>query len=86
VLGRHISYFIENHSDSTKNFYETDIINMLEFLIDNIVVLFGGHVFQQTVGFCRKVSFLIDPHCRFRDVGQGMKQTYLYLWYPLFQA
>ena len=20
------------------------------------------------------------------DVGQGMKQTYLYLWYPLFQA
>jgi hypothetical protein len=21
-----------------------------------------------------------------RDVGQGMKQTLLYLWYPLFQA
>ena len=24
--------------------------------------------------------------CRFRGVDQGMKQTYLYLWYPLFQA
>jgi hypothetical protein len=36
--------------------------------------------------FCRKVSFLTNPHCRFRCVGQGMKQTYLYLWYPLFQA
>jgi hypothetical protein len=25
-------------------------INMLEFLIDNICVFFGGRVFQQTVG------------------------------------
>jgi hypothetical protein len=25
-------------------------INMLEFLIDNIFVFFGGRVFQQTVG------------------------------------
>ena len=32
------------------------------------------------------VSFLTDPHCRFRGVSQGMKQTYVYLWYPLFQA
>jgi hypothetical protein len=23
---------------------------------------------------------------QFRGVGQGMKQIYLYLWYPLFQA
>ena len=35
---------------------------------------------------CREVSFLTDPHCRFRGVGQGMKQTYLYQWYLLFQA
>jgi hypothetical protein len=27
--------------------------------------------------FCRKVSFLTNPHRRFRGVGQGMKQTYL---------
>ena len=41
----------KNHSDSTKKFSETDI-NMLEFLIDNIdniFVIFGGRVFQQTV-------------------------------------
>ena len=36
--------------------------------------------------FCRKVSFLTAPHCRVRGVGQDMKQTYLCLWYPLFQA
>ena len=40
----------KKHSDSTKKFSETDIINMLEFLIDNIFVIFGGRVFQQTVG------------------------------------
>ena len=35
---------------------------------------------------CRKVSFLTAPHCLFWGVGQEMKQMYLYLWYPLFQA
>ena len=50
VLGRDRSYFVEHHSDSTKKFSETDIFNMLEFLIDNIFVMFGGRVFQQTVG------------------------------------
>ena len=34
--------------------------------------------------FC-KVSFLTDPHCRFRGVVQGMKLIQLYLWYLLFQ-
>jgi hypothetical protein len=32
------------------------------------------------------VSFLTATHCQFRGAGQGMKQTYPYLWYPLFQA
>jgi len=40
----------KKHSDSTKKLSENDIINMLEFLIDNIFVFFGGRVFQQTVG------------------------------------
>jgi hypothetical protein len=44
------SYFVKHHSDSTIKFSETDIINMFEFLIDNIFVIFGGRVFQQTVG------------------------------------
>ena len=50
VLGRHISYFVKHHCDSTKKFSETDIFNILEFLIDNIFAMFGGCVFQQTVG------------------------------------
>jgi len=48
VLGRDRSYFVSNHSDSTNKLSETDIINMLEFLIDNIFAMFGGRVFQQT--------------------------------------
>ena len=50
VLGRDIYYFAKKHSDSTKKFAETDIINMLEFLIDNTFVICGGRVFQQTFG------------------------------------
>jgi len=45
-----MSYFAKHHSDSPKKFSETDIIDMLEFLIDNISVMLGGRVFQQTVG------------------------------------
>ena len=29
--------------------------------------------------FCRKVSFLTAPRCQFRGVGQGRKQTFLYM-------
>jgi hypothetical protein len=44
VLGRDRSYFVKHYSDSTKKFAETDIFNMLEFLIDNIFSMFGGRV------------------------------------------
>jgi hypothetical protein len=50
VLERDRFCFVKKHSDSTKKFSETDIINMLEFLIDNIFAMFGGRVFQQPVG------------------------------------
>jgi hypothetical protein len=51
VLGRDRSYFIKKtHSVSTKKFSETDIINMLEFMIYIIFVIFGEWFFQQTVG------------------------------------
>ena len=45
MLGREISYFAKKHSNSTKKFSETDIINMFELLIDNIFAMFGGRVF-----------------------------------------
>ena len=51
VLGRDSSYFVKiEYSDSTKMFSETDIINMLDFLIHNIFVMFGGCVLQQIFG------------------------------------
>jgi hypothetical protein len=50
VVGRDIFYFVNNHSDSTKKFSETEIINMLEFFIENTFAMFSGRVFHQTVG------------------------------------
>ena len=46
----HGESFLVHHSDSTKTLSQIDIFNMLEFLIDNIFVIFCGRVFQQTVG------------------------------------
>ena len=45
ALGREETYFVMEHSDSNSKYAEDDIINMLEFLVDNIFV-----VFKQIVG------------------------------------
>ena len=50
VLGREGPYFVKEHSDSKNKYTEDDIVNLLEFLVDNIFVVFGGKVFQQIVG------------------------------------
>ena len=51
VLGREGPYFFyKEHSDSKNKYTEDDIINMLEFLVDDIFVVFRGKVFQQIVG------------------------------------
>ena len=50
VLGHEGPYFVKEHSDSKNKYTEDDIINILEFLVDNIFVVFVGKVFQQTVG------------------------------------
>ena len=50
VLGHEETYFVKEHSDSKSKYSEDDIIKMLEFLSDNIFVVFAGKVFQQTVG------------------------------------
>ena len=41
---------MKEHSDSKNKYSEDDIIKMLEFLVDNIIMLFAGKVFRQTVG------------------------------------
>ena len=56
------SYLVSNHSNSLKKF-ETDIIKMLELLIDNIFVMLDGCVFQQTDGNhmnTYRAPFLVD--------------------------
>jgi hypothetical protein len=47
VLGRDKCYFAKQHSDSTKRFSETDIINMLDILIENIFIMLGGRFFNR---------------------------------------
>ena len=39
----------KKNSDSNKKFSAADIIQSVEFLMDNILVMLGGQVFQQTV-------------------------------------
>ena len=50
VLGHEETHFVKEHSDSKNKYSEDDIIKMIEFLADNIFVVFAGKVFQQTVG------------------------------------
>ena len=40
---------MKEHSDSYNRHSEDDIIKILEFLVDNIFVVFAGKFFQQTV-------------------------------------
>ena len=77
MLGRDRSDFLKMQSDSTKRFPETDIINMIEFLIDNIFVIFGGRVFQQTVGIpmgriCAPLLADLFPYSYEADFIQGL--------------
>ena len=50
VLGREGPYFVKEPSDSKSKYTEEDIIEMLEFLVDNIFVVFAGKVFKQVIG------------------------------------
>ena len=42
VLGREGPYFVREHSDLKSKYTEEDIIRMLEFLVDNIFVVWKG--------------------------------------------
>ena len=49
AIGRDKSYFVTSHSKSN-NKNKDEIIHMLDFLKDNIFVLVGRRVIQQTIG------------------------------------
>ena len=56
--------------------YIVGMIVHMQVLLEMLLHING----KVEIVFCRKVSFLTTPYC------QSMKQAYLYLWYPLFEA
>jgi hypothetical protein len=50
VMGKQETYFVIHHSDSRYKNSEANIKGMLGSLVDNINVVFGGQVLQQSVG------------------------------------
>jgi hypothetical protein len=50
VLGYNSTYFSNKIQKGNTCYSEEQVIIMLEFLIDNILVSFGGTLFQQIVG------------------------------------
>ena len=50
VVKRDMCYFVKEHTDAEHKYDEVEIVKMIHCLIDNIYVVFGDKVFQQTVG------------------------------------
>jgi hypothetical protein len=48
-FGNEDTYFMKHHSDSAYKYSEADIKGMLGFPVQNIYVVFGDQVFQQSV-------------------------------------
>ena len=51
------NYFVEDKTDSNTKYDEEAIIRILNVLIDNIFVGFGGPVFQQTIGIAMGTNY-----------------------------
>ena len=49
VIGYKDTYFVRGHSDAQQKYSDVAVIKMLEYLINNIFVEFGGRIFQQTI-------------------------------------
>jgi hypothetical protein len=63
AIGRDKSYFVKSYSKCNNKYKQDETIQMLDFIIDNIFVLFSGWVFQQMIGFpmgTNCVSLLAD--------------------------
>jgi len=57
------AYIVKDHTNSKIKYTEDDIVNMINFLIENIFIEFGGRIFQQTVGIpmgTNCATFLVD--------------------------
>ena len=49
-VARNKSYFTTDSLNGDNKYAASDICKMIEFLVDNIYVRFGGQLFRQTVG------------------------------------
>ena len=49
-IGYKDTYFVRDHSDAPQKYSDADVMKMLEYVIGNIFVEFGGWIFQQTIG------------------------------------
>jgi len=43
------AYFVKEHTTSKTKYTEDNIVNMINFLIENIFIEFGGRIFHQAV-------------------------------------
>ena len=50
VFGYADTYFVQGRSDAPQKYSKADVEKMLEYLINNIFVEFGGQIFQQIIG------------------------------------
>jgi hypothetical protein len=50
VVGKQDTYFVRHHSDNQNKYSEAYIIDMLDFLVENIYVVLGVQIFQQSIG------------------------------------
>ena len=57
TLGYHTAYFVNSEQKGITCYTEEQVINMLEFLIDNIFVEFEGRLFQQIVGIPMRTNY-----------------------------
>jgi len=79
VIGRVKYCFVKNHSKANNKYKQDEIIQMLDFLIDNILALFGGRVFQQTIGIpmgtiCAPLFANLFLHAYDADFLQGLSR------------
>jgi len=70
-------YFVKSHSKFNNKYKQDEIIQMLDFLIDNMFVLFVGRVFQQTIGIpmdtnCAPLLTDLFLHAHEADFLQGL--------------
>ena len=50
VVNYNTSYFVKNDTEARQKYTEVEVINMVNFLVDNIFVELGGYIYQQIVG------------------------------------